>query len=97
MKMRVLHPERPVETELMVNGGNVRRAGAGLDEQRRRVARHADKEEDRQRQQKQREQRITDPPADELLHDSSAPTKTRLAEATPLSALQRGEGGARRA
>jgi hypothetical protein len=31
---RVLHPERPFEAELVVNGGNVRFAGAGLDDQR---------------------------------------------------------------
>ena len=46
---RVLHPERPIEPELVVNGGNVRFARAGLDEQRGRIAGHTDEEKDRQR------------------------------------------------
>jgi hypothetical protein len=53
---RVLHPKRPIEAELVVNGGNVRFARAGLDKQRRRIAGYADKEKDRQLQQKQRKQ-----------------------------------------
>jgi len=50
----VLHPERPIETELMVNGGDVGLAGAGLDQERGRVTGHSDKKEDRQGQQEQR-------------------------------------------
>ena len=65
----VLHPQRLVEAELVVNRGDVGLAGAGLDQQRRRVAGHPDEKENRQRQQKQRKQRVADPPADILLHN----------------------------
>ena len=61
--------ERPIEAELVVHRRDVGLAGAGLDQQGRRVAGHPDEQEDRQRQQEQRQQRIADAPDDVLLHD----------------------------
>ena len=46
----------------MVDGGDVVLAGAGFDQQCRRIAGDADEEEDGQRQHEQRQQRIAQPP-----------------------------------
>ena len=60
MKIPYCTQKRPIEAELVMDRGDVGRAGAGLDQQRRRVAGDPDKKEDRQRQQKQRQQRIAE-------------------------------------
>ena len=60
----VLHPERLIQAELLADGVDVGLAGSGLHQQRGRVAGDADEQEDGQRQQQQREQRVAEPPSD---------------------------------
>src|SRR5207253_6642442 len=75
----VLHPKRLVETELMADGVHVSLASTGLDEQCRRIAGDSDKKENRHRQQKQRQQAVTDPLPDILFHDALGfPPSSRL-------------------
>ena len=64
----VLHSDRSIEAELSLQRVDVRLAGARLDQQRGRVAGDAHEQEDRQRQEEQREQRIAEALEDERLH-----------------------------
>ena len=72
-EQQILLPDRPVEAEFVLNGRDIRGAGAGLGEQAGRVAGQADEQEDGERQQHERQQGIAHPPQDILFHVSSIP------------------------
>ncbi len=79
-EVSVLDEERAVEAELLADLLEVRLARAGLDEEHRRVARHADEEEDGDREQHERDHRVAQPANDVFSHlttpcgSSSAPS-----------------------
>jgi hypothetical protein len=64
----VLDEQRPVEAELLADLLEVGLARAGLDEEDRRIARHADEEEDGEREQHERDHGVTEPPDDVFSH-----------------------------
>src|SRR5262249_14055579 len=65
---RVLHPEWPIEAELLSNRGEVRGAGAGLGEEHGGISGDAHQKEDCYREEKERDERQPKPLDDELLH-----------------------------
>ena len=91
----VLDEQGAVEAELLADLLEVGLARAGLDEEDRRIARHADEEEDGEREQHERDHGVTEPPDDVFAH-VRLPGMASSAGAPPLlerPAWRSGNGG----